>query len=113
MFNNFNPYTFNHSFIQFPELIFEEETELCGDLCYRLLFHCTSSSNLIRAHASASLYLLMRQNYEIGHNFARVKMQVCNYSYCLHTLISEMCKELLIVSLNGDINFRGNDGMNS
>uniref|UniRef100_A0A8C2H9L5 Dedicator of cytokinesis 6 n=1 Tax=Cyprinus carpio TaxID=7962 RepID=A0A8C2H9L5_CYPCA len=30
----------------------------------------------IRSHASSSLYLLMRQNFEIGNNFARVKMQV-------------------------------------
>lgn len=30
----------------------------------------------IRSQAAASLYLLMRQNFEIGNNFARVKMQV-------------------------------------
>ncbi|XP_078417461.1 dedicator of cytokinesis protein 7 isoform X10 [Cetorhinus maximus] len=61
---------------KFPELLFEEETELCADLCLRLLRHCSSSIGTIRAHASASLYLLMRQNFEIGNNFARVKMQV-------------------------------------
>ncbi|XP_065674534.1 dedicator of cytokinesis protein 7 isoform X2 [Hydra vulgaris] len=61
---------------KFPELVFEDETELCADLCYRLLTHCSSSCHLIRAQASASLYLLMRQNYEIGNNFSRVKMQV-------------------------------------
>uniref|UniRef100_A0A6I8QJP9 Dedicator of cytokinesis 7 n=1 Tax=Xenopus tropicalis TaxID=8364 RepID=A0A6I8QJP9_XENTR len=61
---------------KFPELLFEEETEQCADLCLRLLRHCSSSISNIRSHASASLYLLMRQNFEIGNNFARVKMQV-------------------------------------
>ncbi|XP_012889405.1 PREDICTED: dedicator of cytokinesis protein 6 [Dipodomys ordii] len=61
---------------KFPELLFEEDTELCADLCLRLLRHCGSRISAIRTQASASLYLLMRQNFEIGHNFARVKMQV-------------------------------------
>ncbi|XP_060109207.1 dedicator of cytokinesis protein 6 [Heteronotia binoei] len=61
---------------KFPEMLFEEDTELCADLCLRLLRHCSSRVATIRAHASASLYLLMRQNFEIGNNFARVKMQV-------------------------------------
>ncbi|KAG8523258.1 Dedicator of cytokinesis protein 6 [Galemys pyrenaicus] len=61
---------------KFPELLFEEDTELCADLCWRLLRHCGSRISAIRTHASASLYLLMRQNFEIGNNFARVKMQV-------------------------------------
>lgn len=52
---------------QFPELLFEEETEQCADLCLRLLRSCSSSISIIRAHASASLYLLMRQNFEIGN----------------------------------------------
>lgn len=54
-------------FFQFPELLFEEETEQCADLCLRLLRHCSSSISTIRSHASASLYLLMRQNFEIGN----------------------------------------------
>ncbi|XP_078541005.1 dedicator of cytokinesis protein 6 isoform X8 [Lissotriton helveticus] len=61
---------------KFPEMLFEEDTELCADLCLRLLRHCSSSVGTVRTHASASLYLLMRQNFEIGNNFARVKMQV-------------------------------------
>lgn len=52
---------------QFPELLFEEDTELCADLCLRLLRHCGSRISAIRTHASASLYLLMRQNFEIGN----------------------------------------------
>ncbi|XP_077992756.1 dedicator of cytokinesis protein 7-like isoform X2 [Glandiceps talaboti] len=61
---------------KFPELLFEEETEQCADLCLRLLHQCSSCIGVVRSHASASLYLLMRQNFEIGNNFARVKMQV-------------------------------------
>ncbi|PIK59756.1 putative dedicator of cytokinesis protein 7 [Apostichopus japonicus] len=61
---------------KYPELLFEEETEQCADLSLRLLRHCSSCISQIRSHASASLYLLMRQNFEIGNNFARVKMQV-------------------------------------
>uniref|UniRef100_A0A8C6Y8N5 Dedicator of cytokinesis 6 n=1 Tax=Naja naja TaxID=35670 RepID=A0A8C6Y8N5_NAJNA len=61
---------------KFPEMLFEEDTELCADLCLRLLRHCSSRVAIIRTHASTSLYLLMRQNFEIGNNFARVKMQV-------------------------------------
>ncbi|MEJ1282732.1 hypothetical protein NN561_013694 [Cricetulus griseus] len=56
--------------VQFPELLFEEETEQCADLCLRLLRHCSSSISTIRSHASASLYLLMRQNFEIGNNIS-------------------------------------------
>ncbi|CAN8004691.1 unnamed protein product, partial [Ixodes hexagonus] len=61
---------------KFPELLFEEETEQCADLCLLLLRHCSSCIRCVRSQASASLYLLMRQNFEIGNNFARVKMQV-------------------------------------
>ncbi len=48
-------------------MLFEEDTELCADLCLRLLRHCSSSVGSVRSHASASLYLLMRQNFEIGN----------------------------------------------
>ncbi|XP_058887406.1 dedicator of cytokinesis protein 7 isoform X8 [Acipenser ruthenus] len=68
---------------KFPELLFEEETEQCADLCLRLLRNCSSRVSTIRAHASASLYLLMRQNFEMGNNFARVKMQVTMSLSCL------------------------------
>nr|XP_014087312.1 dedicator of cytokinesis protein 7 isoform X2 [Bactrocera oleae] len=61
---------------KFPNLLFDEETDICADLCLLLLKHCGSLLPAIRSQASASLYLLMRQNFEIGNNFARVKMQV-------------------------------------
>lgn len=61
---------------KFLDLLFEEETEQCADLCLRLLRHCSSPIGITRSQAAASLYLLMRQNFEIGNNFARVKMQV-------------------------------------
>lgn len=52
---------------KFPELVFEQETEQCAELCTRLLRHCSSSVDDIRAWACASLYLLMRQNFEMGN----------------------------------------------
>ncbi|XP_055884538.1 dedicator of cytokinesis protein 7-like isoform X6 [Biomphalaria glabrata] len=61
---------------KFLDLLFEEETEQCAELCLRLLRHCSSPISSTRSQASASLYLLMRQNFELGNNFARVKMQV-------------------------------------
>ncbi|CAD7079957.1 unnamed protein product [Hermetia illucens] len=61
---------------KFHNLLFDEETDICADLCLLLLKHCGSQLPDIRSQAAASLYLLMRQNFEIGNNFARVKMQV-------------------------------------
>lgn len=61
---------------KFHNLLFDEETDSCADLCLLLLKHCGSQLASVRSQAAASLYLLMRQNFEIGNNFARVKMQV-------------------------------------
>lgn len=70
---------------KFPEILFEEDTEYCADMCMRLLKHCTSPLQAVRAQASASLYFLMRQNFDIGNNFSRVKMQV---TMSLSTLVA-------------------------
>merc|ERR1719412_3277888 len=72
---------------KFPSLLFDEASEHCADLCLRLLKHCSSSISPVRSQASASLYLLMRQNFEIGNNFARVKMQV---TMSLSSLVAEV-----------------------
>ncbi|KAF4021728.1 hypothetical protein G4228_013840, partial [Cervus hanglu yarkandensis] len=69
---------------KFPELLFEEETEQCADLCLRLLRHCSSSIGTIRSHAAASLYLLMRQNFEIGN--------VQDLVFNLHMILSDTVK---------------------
>ncbi|XP_061934172.1 dedicator of cytokinesis protein 7 isoform X2 [Apis cerana] len=61
---------------KYHSALFDEESERCGDLCLTLLTRCSSPLSAVRSHAAASLYLLMRQNFEIGNNFARVKMQV-------------------------------------
>uniref|UniRef100_A0A452V2K0 Dedicator of cytokinesis 8 n=1 Tax=Ursus maritimus TaxID=29073 RepID=A0A452V2K0_URSMA len=58
---------------KFGDLLFEEEVEQCADLCQRVLHHCSSSMDVTRSQACATLYLLMR--FSFG-NFARVKMQV-------------------------------------
>lgn len=58
----------------------------CANLILMLLRHCAikSSSIGVRAQAAASLYSLMRQNFDIENNFARVKMQI---TVALSTLI--------------------------
>ncbi|XP_064467293.1 dedicator of cytokinesis protein 6-like [Ornithodoros turicata] len=77
---------------KFPELLFEEEAEQCGDLCLLLLRHCSSRLSVVRSQAAASLYLLMRHNFEMGNNFSRVKMQV---TMSLSSLVgrSQVCNE--------------------
>lgn len=64
--------------MKFPNLLFEErlDRELLSELSLQLLRHCSSAIGSVRAQASASLYLLMRQNFGIPSNFARIKMQV-------------------------------------
>lgn len=52
---------------KYHNLLFDEETDICADLCLLLLKHCGSQLPLIRSQAAASLYLLMRQNFEIGN----------------------------------------------
>lgn len=57
-------------------LLFDDESDNCADLCLLLLKHCGSQLPSVRSQAAASLYLLMRQTFEIGSNFPRVKMQI-------------------------------------
>lgn len=61
---------------QFPDFVFEEETEQCGNLCLHLLRHCSSSLQEIRSHAAASLYMLMRHNFELG-NVSAIRRFCC------------------------------------
>ncbi|XP_052043933.1 dedicator of cytokinesis protein 8 isoform X1 [Apodemus sylvaticus] len=61
---------------KFGDLLFEEEMEQCADLCQRVLHHCSSSMDITRSQACATLYLLMRFSFGATSNFARVKMQV-------------------------------------
>lgn len=52
---------------KYHNLLFDEESDSCADLCLLLLKHCGSQLPSIRSQAAASLYLLMRQNFEIGN----------------------------------------------
>lgn len=62
---------------KFHNLLFDEESDNCADLCLLLLKHCGSSNSTIRSQAAGSLYCLMRQNFEFyGNNFSRVKMLI-------------------------------------
>ncbi|KAK0422808.1 hypothetical protein QR680_007798 [Steinernema hermaphroditum] len=75
--------------VKYPELIFEQQSEQCGELCLQLLRHCASKLPQIRSQAAASLYLLMRQSFECGSNLAKVKMQI---TMSLSTLVSNGTK---------------------
>ncbi len=50
---------------KFPELVLYEESDQCAQLCACLLRRCSSPIAATRALACASLYLLMRQNFEL------------------------------------------------
>uniref|UniRef100_A0A8L8KVX2 HECT-type E3 ubiquitin transferase n=1 Tax=Heligmosomoides polygyrus TaxID=6339 RepID=A0A8L8KVX2_HELPZ len=75
---------------KFPDMIFEQEAEQCGELCLQLLRHCASRLPAVRSQAAASLYLLMRESFESGSRLARVKMQI---TMSLSTLVSNATKE--------------------
>lgn len=64
----------------FPDLLFVEglrpEVEFCSDLCYLLLRHCASPVAVVRAQASASMYLLMRQYCQSSGSWTRIKIQI-------------------------------------
>ncbi|RNA40850.1 dedicator of cytokinesis 7 [Brachionus plicatilis] len=101
-----NLFAYQRSLVsKFPELLFDDgQSELCGLLCTRLLKHCTSSLEAVRGQASASLYFLMRQNFDIGNQFLRLKTQV---TVSLSTLVSgnglgaetsEVCSQFLNVT---------------
>ncbi|XP_068621586.1 dedicator of cytokinesis protein 7 [Battus philenor] len=68
-----------HMFASVRALIVKLGWSCCGEesgICRVLLRHCAALTASTRAHASATLYALMRQHYQLGNNFSRVKMQV-------------------------------------
>ncbi|CAG5048236.1 unnamed protein product [Parnassius apollo] len=68
-----------HMFASVRALIVKLGWSCCGEesgICRVLLRHCAALTATTRAHASATLYALMRQHYQLGNNFSRVKMQV-------------------------------------
>ncbi|XP_063839037.1 dedicator of cytokinesis protein 7 [Ostrinia nubilalis] len=68
-----------HMFASLRTLIVKLGWSCCGEesgICRVLLRHCAALAPQTRAHASATLYALMRQHYQLGNNFSRVKMQV-------------------------------------
>lgn len=63
-----NLFASQRSFIfKFPNILFDEESDICSDLCLLLLKHCGSQLTSVRSEAAVSLYLLMRQNFEIAN----------------------------------------------
>jgi hypothetical protein len=78
--------------IKYPEYIFEVDQEYCADLCSCLLHYCTSSIGSVRSEASATLYLLMRQNYDLSTiNFSRIKIQI---TISLSALVGQNAAEI-------------------
>ncbi|KAF8364379.1 hypothetical protein PRIPAC_91302 [Pristionchus pacificus] len=71
--------------VKYPDVVFETESEQCGELCLQLLRHCASRMPIVRSHAAASAYLLMRESYESTTSLARVKM---HFTMSLSTLVS-------------------------
>ncbi|XP_059061813.1 dedicator of cytokinesis protein 7 [Achroia grisella] len=68
-----------HMFASVRALILKLGWSCCGEesgTCRVLLRHCAALAAPPRAHAAAALYALMRQHYQLGNNFSRVKMQV-------------------------------------
>ncbi|OWA50965.1 Dedicator of cytokinesis protein 7 [Hypsibius exemplaris] len=96
---------------KFPELLFEAETEYCADLCLRLLSHCSSGIAAVRSQACASLYMLMRQNFEIGNSFSRVKMQVTISLSSLVGTINDLNEDFLRRSLKTILTYADQDAV--
>ena len=77
---------------KFPDLLFYEETEQCAELCRRLLRHCSSGVKEIRTWACASLYLLMRHDFEQEN--VRDRLFTCLFTilFCLCILFAKKYK---------------------
>ncbi|XP_050685080.1 dedicator of cytokinesis protein 7 isoform X2 [Leptidea sinapis] len=70
-----------HMFATVRSLVHKLGWSCCGEewgpgVCRVVLRHCAALSAASRAHASATLYALMRHHYRLGNNFSRIKMQV-------------------------------------
>ncbi|XP_055756859.1 dedicator of cytokinesis protein 11-like isoform X4 [Salvelinus fontinalis] len=63
---------------KFPVALFKGRVTLCAALCNEVLKCCVSKMGLLRAEASALLYLLMRNNYEYTKRktFLRTHLQI-------------------------------------
>uniref|UniRef100_A0A8C7R5T1 Dedicator of cytokinesis 11 n=1 Tax=Oncorhynchus mykiss TaxID=8022 RepID=A0A8C7R5T1_ONCMY len=63
---------------KFPTALFKGRVTLCAALCYEVLKCCVSKMGLLRAEASALLYLLMKNNYDYTKRktFLRTHLQI-------------------------------------
>lgn len=61
---------------KFPKALFTLNTQYCAKLCNLMLGHCNYTTNAVRSEASATIYLLMKKNFEASKrkNFTRVKV---------------------------------------
>lgn len=84
-----NAFVVQRAFVsKFPELIFEQQSDLCAELCIELLRYMGSKQPVVRSQSASSLYFLMRQNFEHNSlNFSRLKMQITT---ALSTLVANV-----------------------
>ena len=66
---------------------YKNENSLCSDLCNCLLKYSISSNLNVRSEASASIYALLKQNYDISNNFTRAKISL---TIAFNNLINQM-----------------------
>lgn len=78
---------------KFHNLLFDEESDSCADLCLLLLKHCGSQLPSVRSQAAASLYSLMRQNFEIGNVSEILTFTISStyHCFCLFLCPTELC----------------------
>ena len=95
--------------LKFHTVLFDEDSEQCADLCLLLLKHCGCLIAATRSQAAASMYLLMRQTFEIGNNFARIKMQITMSLSSLVGTDTNFNEECLRRSLKTILEYAEND----
>ena len=60
---------------QFPELFFDGDSTYCAELCHQVLQFCNSPVEESRTHATATMYMIMKTNFQAMGNFARTQVQ--------------------------------------
>lgn len=58
-----------------PLFVRSHSSSHCGDMAFQILQFCNVADGRVRSAAAALLYLLMRTNFRVRGNFARMKIQ--------------------------------------
>ncbi|CCD71357.1 C2 DOCK-type domain-containing protein [Caenorhabditis elegans] len=74
---------------KFPDMILEQNPELCAELSQQILRHCSSTRlENVRTMATVSLYHFLRENFKLYRNLTRARTFL---STALSTLLSGSC----------------------